>query len=80
MKVEININADKIGEIVARELIQHRMYLRSSFEQDRPMMFHANPEEDKIEIQKHIEAMTLLLGYFATPSELKEWEDNAIWI
>jgi hypothetical protein len=56
------------------------VYLRSSFEQDRPMMFHTNPEEDKIEIQKHIEAMTLLLGYFATPAELKEWEDNAISI
>jgi hypothetical protein len=78
MKVELELDVDKIGEIVVRELIQHRMYLRSSFEQDRPMMFHTNPEEDKIEIQKHIDAMTLLLGYFATPDQLKVWGTETI--
>jgi hypothetical protein len=73
MKIQMELEADTVSEIVARELIQQRQWMIEAMREESPMMFHTNPEEDRVEIQKHIDAMTLLMGFFATPNELTEW-------
>jgi hypothetical protein len=73
----IKITDDMVDQIVVTQLLTTRDYLSrdlSNIEAGNfPRIFDSSdPERDKEQIQEHIDAVNLLLRWYATPDQIEE--------
>lgn len=75
--VQINLTDELIDSIVVKQLQECRSVFLSDLGQNNSVFAWDDPEEDDKEIQKHIDALDIILNWFATPAQLKEiYGDN----
>jgi hypothetical protein len=63
----IEINHDQISSMVFHELQMTLDQFREDMEIDNPQVFSLNEVADKLQIQKHIEALELILDWYREP-------------
>ena len=72
----IDIDYELADKITAQNLIETYQNFKDRISEieagGRPMIFEWEAEADKVEIQKHIDALELLLSWYCTPDQLKE--------
>lgn len=68
MNVSIQLEHDQINRMVYNELLETRNQFLEDMEQDNPAIFSLNEIYDKMLIQKHIEALDLILEWYRDPS------------
>lgn len=65
----VDINDDAIYPIVLNELKTIRSYLANDLLSDNANVFFFNePEKDRLEIQKYLDAMDIVIEYYEIPS------------
>jgi hypothetical protein len=69
MQVSIQLDHEQISALVYQDLCDAREQFIEDMECDSPNIFSANEIYDKILIQKHIEALDLILEWYRDPSE-----------
>ena len=61
----VDINTDAIYPIIINELKTARSYLANDLLRDNANVFFFNePEKDRLEIQKHLDAMDIVIAYY----------------
>jgi hypothetical protein len=68
---KIELNWEMVDEIVVGMLRSTRESWKRDMEKPSHVFVH-DPEEDCVEIQKHIDAVETLLKWYATPEQLRE--------
>jgi hypothetical protein len=68
MNVSIQLDATQISNLVYAELIETRDQFLEDMECERPGIFSMNEVYDKMQIQKHIDAIDVLLEWYRDPS------------
>jgi hypothetical protein len=68
MQVVIELDCEQLSNMVFAELEQTRDQFIEDMESDRPAIFSMNEIYDKMVIQKHIDAIDLLLEWYRDPS------------
>lgn len=68
MQVSIQLDAEQISRMVFAELQETRDQFLEDMELDNPAIFSCNEIYDKMLIQKHIEALDLILEWYRDPS------------
>lgn len=63
----IQLDCEQLSNMVFAELKQTRNQFLEDMESDRPAIFSMNEIYDKIVIQKHIDAIDLLLEWYRVP-------------
>lgn len=71
-KFTIEIDNEMADKIVVQELSWTRDTLKRDLGAGNHVFAWDNQEEDDAEIQKHIDAIELLLKWYATPDQLKD--------
>lgn len=69
---KIELNWKMVDEIVVSQLRSTWETFADDLGHGRHIFVYGDPEADDIEIQKHIEALELILKWYATPEQLKE--------
>jgi hypothetical protein len=69
MQVAIQLDCEQISRLVYQDLLETRDQFLEDMECDRPSIFSRNEVTDKIIIQKHIEALDLILEWYQDPSQ-----------
>ena len=67
MQVSIQLDCEQLSNMVFAELKQTRDQFLEDMEGDRPAVFSMNEIYDKMLIQKHIDAIDLLLEWYRVP-------------
>lgn len=62
--MEIKLDSENIAYIVTEEIRVLRKYFLDLMEEETPNVFSLNPVYDKLLIEKHMEAATLLLNWY----------------
>ena len=62
--MEINLESEQIALITESELRSLREYLLNLLDEEIPNVFSSYPPYDKLLIEKHIDAATLLLSWY----------------
>lgn len=68
----IQLNWDMVDKIVVGQLIDTLKCFREYLGHGNDIFVFGDPEADDVQIQKHIDALELVLTWFATPDQLKE--------
>lgn len=68
MHVAIQLDCEQIARMVFSELQETRDQFLEDMESDQPMVFSHNEIYDKMQIQKHIDALDLILDWYRDPS------------
>ena len=68
MQVSIQLDCEQISRMVYAELQETRNQFLEDMELDNPAIFSCNEIYDKMLIQKHIEALDLILEWYRDPS------------
>jgi len=72
--LDIDISEEQAGDILVDAMIRTRRLMQEDLQevvhQQRGIYFSTNLVEDIVEIKKHMDAITLLLGYYGVPSEV----------
>ena len=68
MQVAIQLDCAQISRMVFAELQETREQFLEDMECDRPAVFSHNEIYDKMQIQKHIDALDLILDWYRDPS------------
>lgn len=68
MQVAIQLDHDQINRMVYDDLLMTRDQFLEDMECDRPSIFSRNEIYDKMLIQKHIDALDLILEWYKDPS------------
>lgn len=71
-KLTIEIDTDLADKIVVRELIDTWQTFKNDLGSKNDIFAWDDPEQDDEIIQKHIDALELLLKWYATPAQLKD--------
>jgi hypothetical protein len=69
---KIELNWDMVDEIVVGQLRNTWETLKSDLGAGNHVFVYGDQEADDIEIQKHIDALELVLKWYATPEQLKD--------
>jgi hypothetical protein len=69
MQVAIQLDCEQISRLVYQDLLETRDQFLDDMECDLPAIFSRNEVTDKIIIQKHIEALDLILEWYQDPSQ-----------
>jgi hypothetical protein len=72
MKFTIDLDWEMVDKIVVKQLMSTRQCFLEDLGTKANVFFWDKPEEDDAEIQKHIDAIDLLLTWYATDEQLKE--------
>ena len=62
--MEIKLESEQIALITENELRSLRAYFLELLDEETPNVFSRNPSYDKLLIEKHIDAATLLLSWY----------------
>jgi hypothetical protein len=68
MQISLQLDATQISNLVYAELIETRDQFLEDMECERPGIFSMNEVYDKMQIQKHIDAIDTLLEWYRDPS------------
>ena len=68
MRVLIDLDLDQISRLVYNELLDIRDCFLQDMEADGPAIFSMNEVYDKMQIQKHIDALDVILEWYRDPS------------
>jgi len=71
------LSYEQVDQIVVDQLIQTLDCLKSDLGNNRGVFVWGDPDADDVEIQKRIDALKLLLEWYATPDQLKDMGLNA---
>ena len=71
------LSYEQVDQIVVGQLVQTLDCLKSDLGNNRGVFVWGDPDADDVEIQKRIDALELLLEWYATPDQLKELGVNA---
>ena len=71
MSYKIEINEDMIDTIVVEQLAATRQQFLNDLGANSNVFVWNDPEEDDKEIQKHIDAIDMVINWYATESQLK---------
>jgi hypothetical protein len=63
-KMHIEVTSEQVADLVAAELRSLRTYFINELDEENPCIFSMNENYDKLLIEKHIEAATLLLSWY----------------
>jgi len=66
------LSYEQVDHIVVDQLVQTLDCLKSDLRKNRGVFVWGDPDADDVEIQKRIDALELLLEWYATPDQLKE--------
>lgn len=69
MNVSIQLDGEQVSHLVYRELLDTRECLLEDMERDSPCIFSMNEVYDKMLIQKHIDALDLIIEWYRDPVE-----------
>lgn len=62
--MEIKLDSEQVAHITENELRSLRKYFIELLDEETPNVFSLNPNYDKLLIEKHMEAATLLLSWY----------------
>lgn len=68
MNVSIQLDCEQISRMVYADLLETRNQFLEDMEMDNPAIFSCNEVYDKMLIQKHIDALDLILEWYKDPS------------
>lgn len=68
MRVSIDLDCEAVSRLVYNELVEAREAFLENMEEDRPSIFSMNELYDKMIIQKHIDALELIIEWYRDPS------------
>ena len=71
-KITVELESEAIDSIVVQQLTDTWKSLRADLGNAAWIFAWNDQEQDDIEIQKHIDALELILKWYATPDQLKE--------
>ena len=69
MQVSIELDCEQISRMVYADLLDMRNSFLNDMESDCPSVFSTNEVYDKMMIQKHIDALDVILEWYRDPSE-----------
>lgn len=72
MKYTINLNYDNVEDLMFQVLNETRSDLLDDLGRSHNVFVWGDPEADDIEIQKHIDAIELLMKWYVIPDKLAE--------
>ena len=72
---KIELNWDMVDAIVVGQLRDTWETLKRDLGAGNHVFVWGDPEADDIEIQKHIDALEVVLGWYATPEQLEQLKD-----
>jgi len=75
MGLKIEVDYEIADQIVVSQLSESRDSLMKDLGNGSNVFVWGDQEADDIEIQKHIDALDLLLQWYATPDQLKDMYD-----
>lgn len=62
--MQIKLDSDQVADLVVQELRSLRSYFMRELDGENPRIFSVNENYDKLLIEKHMEAATLLLSWY----------------
>lgn len=68
MNVAIQLDCEQISRLVYADLLETRNQFLEDMELDNPAIFSCNEVYDKMLIQKHIDALDVILEWYRDPS------------
>lgn len=68
MHIGIELDCGQISRIVYADLLETRDCFLQDMENDQPGVFSMNEVYDKMQIQKHIDALDVILEWYRDPS------------
>jgi hypothetical protein len=71
-KYTIDLNYEMVDEIVVSQLRDTWESFKNDLCNARSVFVRGNQEADDVEIQKHIDAVELMLKWYSTTNQLKE--------
>lgn len=71
-KITVELDWETVDNVVVSQLRSTWETLKEDLGKGRHIFEWGDPEADDIEIQKHIDALELLLNWYASPDQLKE--------
>lgn len=71
-KFTVNIDQDQIDQIVQQELIDCRAAFLADLGAGNSIFAWDDSEQDDAEIQRHIDALDVVISWFCTPAQLKD--------
>ena len=71
-KISVELDLEVADSIVVQQLINTWKTLRADLGNAAWVFAWNDQEQDDIEIQKHIDALELILKWYATPEQLKD--------
>jgi len=69
---KIELNWDMVDSIVVGQLHDTWKSLKNDLGANRHVFVYGDPEQDDALIQKHIDALEIILTWYATPDQLKD--------
>lgn len=69
MNVSIQLDCEQISRMVYAELVEAREAFIEDMESERPAIFSFNEVYDKILIQKHIDALDVIIDWYKHPND-----------
>ena len=72
MSITVKLDYETIDSIVQAQLVETWTGLKSDLGSNGNIFVWGDQEADDKEIQKHIDALELLLKWYSTPDQLKE--------
>lgn len=77
-----SIFVDSLKELYRNFLRSYHRHIKDDADENndwpRVYIFKNTPEEDKEELQKHLEATQLLLSYYLTTEDYKNWQNREL--
>jgi hypothetical protein len=67
MNVSIQLDCEQISRLVYDDLLETREAFLADMEADAPCIFSCNEVYDKMLIQKHIDALDVILEWYRDP-------------
>lgn len=68
MDVVIQLDIEQVSRMVYQDLLETRDCFLQDMEADGPAVFSSNEVYDKMQIQKHIDALDVILEWYRDPS------------
>lgn len=70
--ITVELDYQTVDNIVQAQLVRTWENLKSDLGANASIFVWGDPEADDAEIQRHIDALELLLTWYSTPDQLKE--------
>lgn len=69
MNVSIQLDCEQVSNMVYKDLLETRAMFVDDMESDNPCIFSMNEVYDKMLIQKHIDALDVIIEWYRGPND-----------